>query len=247
MGLLSRPRDTAPESWTVLLNAQRQTPATDRVERLFALSTLVNEIGAAGQPRNGDHGGEFTEMKDPKDVFKRVIRGFEIAEIPYMIVGSFASTYHGLPRSTQDLDVVCDLHRSNVDALLEAFPAEDGFYTSREAAVEAVRRGGMFNLIHPGSGWKVDIIVKKRREFSQREFERRISATLLGQNVYVATPEDTILTKLEWAKDSLSERQLRDVAEVLDMQGEQLDREYLESGLVELGLEEVFSKVRGPW
>ena len=131
--------------------------------------------------------------------------------------------------------------------LLARFPAEDGFYVSQEAAAEAVRRRGMFNIVHAASGWKVDIIVKKSRSFSQREFARRLAVRLLDQTVFVASAEDTILTKLEWARTSLSERQLRDVSEILDVQGEALDHEYLASGLAELGLEDVMARARGPW
>ena len=105
----------------------------------------------------------------------------------------------------------------------------------------------MFNLIHSPTGWKIDFILRKEREFSKREFARRVRAELLGREVFLASPEDTILAKLEWAKQGSSERQLRDVAEILDIQGERIDRDYLKRGVRELGLQEMLEKVKGPW
>lgn len=163
-----------------------------------------------------------------------------------MVVGSLASTYHGLPRSTQDIDFVCDLSSEKLHKLCEIFTHPD-FYLNSETAQLAVKNKRMFNILHPESGWKIDILLKKDRDFSRREFERRVKVELLGKSAYLATAEDTILSKLEWAKDSFSERQLRDVAEVLDLQGEKLDHAYLNEGIAELGLESVMARVKGPW
>ena len=91
------------------------------------------------------------------------------AGIPYMIVGSFASTYHGLPRSTQDLDVVCELDVEQSEVFLKLFEAPD-FYLSKPALEDAVNKRGMFNLIHIPTGWKIGFILRKNREFSRREF-----------------------------------------------------------------------------
>ena len=240
MELLSCPRDTLPQAWSVLIAANRSLPGSERVGRLLASSTTITGL-APNAAR------EENALDNLEKFFARVIEGLQQAGVDYMVVGSFASTYHGMPRTTRDLDVVCQLDATALADLLARFPAEDGFYVSQEAAAEAVRRRGMFNIVHAASGWKVDIIVKKSRSFSQREFARRLAVRLLDQTVFVASAEDTILTKLEWARTSLSERQLRDVSEILDVQGEALDQEYLASGLAELGLEDVMARARGPW
>lgn len=235
MELLSCPRDTLPEAWSMLIAANRGLSGAERLARLLGSSTAI---------------ARFRKDNDVDDLaifFARVIEGLQQARVDYMVLGSFASTYHGIPRTTRDLDIVCQLDGATLPDLLARFPAEDGFYVSHEAAKEAVRRRGMFNIVHAASGWKVDIIIKKNRPFSQTEFERRLGVRLLDQNVFVASAEDTILTKLEWAKDSLSERQLRDVSEILDVQAQALDHEYLARGLAELGLEEVMARARGPW
>ena len=104
-------------------------------------------------------------------------------------------------------------------------------------------RRSMFNVIDLSTGWKVDLIVRKPRPFSVEEFRRRLPARLLGVDVCVATPEDTILTKLEWAAMSGSDRQLRDVAGVLAVKRGELDIPYIELWAVELGVLELWRKV----
>jgi hypothetical protein len=97
----------------------------------------------------------------------------------------------------------------------------------------------MFNVIDHASGWKVDFIVRKNRAFSRDEFARRMPITLLDVPVFVASPEDTIVAKVEWSQQSGgSERQRRDVAGIVATMGEQLDREYVERWVRDLGLED---------
>lgn len=187
-----------------------------------------------------------TNLKTLEELFRFVVSGLDSAEVPFMIVGSFASTYHGLPRATEDLDLVCELREDNFDKFVDVF-SDEAFYFSPDQAKAAMLQRGMFNLIHSESGWKIDIIVKKERPFSEREFRRRISVELFEKQVSIASAEDTILSKLEWAKESFSERQLRDVAEILDSQKGKLDEGYLQDGIFELGLQEISAKAKGPW
>jgi hypothetical protein len=154
----------------------------------------------------------------------------------------------GLERVESLLDLSVGIrcvHAEGARARGEA-PTESEGSEFTEAATSAVAQHGTFNLIHPASGWKIDIIVKKDRDFSRREFDRRITAKLFGKQVSLASPEDTILSKLEWAKESMSERQIRDAAEIIDSLGERLDRAYLEDGIRELGLQRVFDRLQSP-
>lgn len=185
-------------------------------------------------------------MKSLQELFGYVINVLDSANIQYMIVGSFASTYHGIARATQDLDLVCELEQEQLAQLSKAFEAPD-FYLNKASAEQALQSGGMFNLVHVPTGWKIDFFQRKNRPFSRREFARRLPGEILGKAVFLSSPEDTILAKLEWAKDSHSERQLRDVAEILDVQGDRIDREYLEQGIRELQVEESMERARGPW
>jgi hypothetical protein len=166
------------------------------------------------------------------------------AGIPYMVTGSIASTLHGVPRLTLDLDVVIDPTPETLRRFLDTLPS-DKYYVDHEAAQEALRRRDQFNVIEPATGWKVDLLIRKDRPFSREEFGRRRQADISGVATYVATAEDMIVAKLEWARMSGSERQLADVAGILAVSGPHLDLAYVKRWVAELGLSDVWSRVRG--
>ncbi|MCE7975519.1 MAG: hypothetical protein DYG92_14550 [Leptolyngbya sp. PLA1] len=135
----------------------------------------------------------------------------------------------------------------DIDLVIVATPAQlrlvvaeclrAGLYASEAAALESERVRGMFNVIDAASGWKVDLIHRKDRPFSHEEFGRRVPADLDGVSVSVATLEDVILSKLEWAHLGGSRRQLEDVATLLRVRGEERDQAYLDRWVAALGLE----------
>jgi len=157
--------------------------------------------------------------------------------IPYMITGSFASNIHGIPRATQDADVVIEVEQKTLEKFLESLGA--AFYQSLEAAMDALARQQMFNVVHLETGFKVDLIVRKSRPFSRMEFSRRQPAFYLGANRWFATAEDTILAKLEWSKTSGSERQFNDALNVAKLQRGNLDRSYLEKWAKDLDIRDL--------
>jgi hypothetical protein len=162
------------------------------------------------------------------------------AGVHYMLSGSLASAYYGTPRSTQDIDIVVVLTLQNLRTLLAALP-EEAYYVSETAALDALRRQGQFNVIDLETGWKVDLIVRKRRPFSLVEFDRRVERKILGVHLSVCSPEDSILSKLEWAqKMGGSERQLRDVMGVLEVRRGELDLAYIEKWAQKLGVSEIW-------
>jgi len=173
----------------------------------------------------------------------RLTRVLDDANIPTMFCGSIASTYYGIPRTTQDVDLVVDLRPDDVPRLLAAFP-EDQYYVSEDAVRDAVRRRSPFNIIDFETGWKADLIVRRARAFSAEELTRRRRVEILGAEVWVATPEDTILAKLEWAAMSDSERQLRDVTSILQIRGEKLDWDYMARWADELGVHDALQRLR---
>ena len=141
-------------------------------------------------------------MSDFRHLLARLVRLLDAADIPFMIAGSFASAAHGLPRTTQDLDVVIDPADGDALELLVQSMTPEDYYVDADAARDALRRRGMFNVIDQASGWKVDFIVRKNRAFSRDEFARRTQLSLLDVPVWVASPEDTVVAKLEWSKQS---------------------------------------------
>ena len=169
------------------------------------------------------------------DLLCRLVEKLDAAGIPHMVAGSFASTYHGVPRSTQDIDIVIDPAPDSLAALLSSLSDHD-YYVDADAAREALARRAQFNLIDMATGWKVDLIVRKARAFSIEEFRRREAAELFGASVFLATAEDSIIAKLEWAKLGDSERQLRDVSGILSVCADALDLSYIEDWVAKLDL-----------
>ena len=167
----------------------------------------------------------------------------ERVEIPYMVVGSVAGSLHGEPRTTMDIDLVIDPSRESLRHFVDSLPSHD-YYVDMDAAMEALKRRTSFNIIEHGTGWKVDLMVRRERAFSRTEFDRRIRVTLFGRETPVATAEDTVIAKLEWAKAGESERQIRDVARILAVSGMTLDSAYLARWIDELGLADVWDEAR---
>lgn len=164
------------------------------------------------------------------------------AGIPYMVTGSVASSFHGEPRATRDLDLVIDPSHEALDRFVGDLPAET-FYVDPEAARAALVERSQFNVIDHASGWKVDLIIRKDRPYSIQAFKRRLPAELLGTPTFLATAEDVVIAKLEWSKLAGSERQLRDVIGILGVT-DTLDSRYVERWVERLGLADVWAKVQ---
>lgn len=162
-----------------------------------------------------------------------VIACLEEAGIPFMVTGSLASSYHGVPRATRDVDIVVDPEPGALGRLVDGLDAA-GFYVDREAAMDALAGRTQFNAIGPDAA-KVDFILRRDRPFSVEEFARRQPADLLGTAGFVTTAEDLIVAKLEWAAASGSERQLHDVTGIIAL-ADALDVAYIERWTSALGL-----------
>lgn len=176
-------------------------------------------------------------------LLREIVGSLERLGIPHMVVGSFASTFHGEPRSTRDLDIVIDPTPSQLQAFLQTL-SPDRVYVDSDVARDALRRRSMFNVIDMATGWKLDVIIRKARAFSIEELGRRQKGEIVGVAVDTATAEDTIIAKLEWSKASGSDRQLEDVAGILRVRGEALDADYIERWVEELELREQWDRAR---
>ena len=163
------------------------------------------------------------------------------AGIAYMVTGSVASSYYGEPRATRDLDIVIDPDATSLDLLVDGLLA-DGFYVDRATAHDALSGRTQFNAIGPDA-FKIDFVIRKTRPFSHTEFERRRPAVLLGTHAFVPSGEDLILAKLEWAAASGSERQLRDVAGILAVSGNEIDHAYVRTWVSVLRVERIWDDV----
>jgi hypothetical protein len=175
------------------------------------------------------------------ELLATIVAHLDAAGIDHMLAGSMASSFHGEPRSTQDIDLVIDPDTQSLARFVEGLDRRR-FYVS-DAQV-ALRHRSQFNVIDTKTGWKVDLIIRKDRPFSREEFARRQVVDLFGVTTHLATAEDTILAKLEWAQAGGSERQVADVVAMLAIGGDTLDDTYLARWATELGVSGLLSRAR---
>ena len=174
-----------------------------------------------------------------------VLDALDALPVRWHVGGSVASSLYGVARTTIEVDDVAELKRPHVAPLLAALGRE--YYASEPAIVSAIQRESCFNLIHLATSYKVDVFVAKHRAFDQSGLARAHRDTLGERLVFVASPEDVILNKLEWYRmgNEVSERQWQDVLGVLKVQQDTLDRAYLASWAAELGISELLSRALG--
>lgn len=170
-----------------------------------------------------------------------VVAVFERLGVPYVVVGSMASSAHGFPRTTNDADIVADLGSDHAADVVSAL--QPAFYVERAGVERAVAQYRSFNAIHLASAFKVDVFVPPPDGFGRQQLARRTRERLgpepEARALYVATAEDVVLSKLEWyrASGEVSDRQWLDLLGVIKVQGEALDRTYLRTWAARLGLE----------
>jgi hypothetical protein len=167
------------------------------------------------------------------DVLIVVTGRLEAAGIPYMVTGSVAANYYAVPRMTRDIDLVVELSVESADRVCALF--EGDFYVDRDAVRAAIGERGMFNLIHQAYVIKVDCIVRKDGEYRRTEFERRRHGTVEAHRLAFVAPEDLIISKLDWMRQTRSEIQLGDIRNLLRSVPD-LDRSYLADWTERLGL-----------
>ena len=174
----------------------------------------------------------------PSEILDLAIDALDRLGIEYFITGSFASTTYGEARTTNDVDIVIRLTPEQARQLCREFPAVE-FYVSEDAAVEAAKRAGPFNVIHSFSGFKIDFMVAPDTEFDRSRFSRRRSFTVeSGRPARFSAPEDVILKKLEFYREGGSDKHLRDIRGILKTLGDKVDREYIERWVARLGVAE---------
>jgi len=148
------------------------------------------------------------EIINPEKLLLKVAPILEALNISYFVTGGFAVSVWGRPRATFDIDIVVKLIEPKVDSLARALrKISEAGYISEYAAREAIERKSEFNFIDPETGLKVDFWITKGDEKSTMEFKRRITKKI--------SPEDLILSKLEWYKQTESSRHLEDIESTL--------------------------------
>ena len=179
-----------------------------------------------------------------QELLKRVAHVLDVQGVPYMVTGSFASSYLGAPRATHDIDLVVEIAPDRVAELLAAFPSPD-YYLDEHAVRDAIARKAMFNLLQTTTGDKVDFWLVTDDPFDQSRFTRRQPADALGMRLVFSSPEDTILQKLKWADLSGgSEKQFIDALRVYELQRPTLDLAYLNDWAARLGVGAAWQRIQ---
>jgi len=176
-------------------------------------------------------------QNEPIEVTLKVTETFERLGISYLIAGSLASTLYGMVRTTQDSDIVTEMRSKHVKPFVEAL--QDEFYVDNDMITEAIQRNSSFNIIHRETMFKVDVFIPRQRPFLQSQLARAQRQTFAFESemsAKFASPEDTILSKLEWYRmgGEVSERQWRDILGILKTRAGELDLEYLRKWAREL-------------
>jgi len=187
-------------------------------------------------------------MSAPAEAFARLLEVLDRMEIPYAVGGSVASSAHGIPRTTLDIDLVVDLKRDQIDAF--AAELRPDFYADSAMIREAFALGRAANLIHLRTAWKFDLFPLQNDEYSRTGFARRSFREVRpdgGEAIEcaVASAEDTVLRKLEWyrAGGETSEQQWNDLRGVCRAAGNKLDIEYLRRWAGHLGVGELLERL----
>lgn len=174
-------------------------------------------------------------MRTEQDLLVDCLARLNRLGIPYMLAGSMASNYWGVPRSTHDLDFVLRLRPDSVEGLVAAF--KDGFFIQAESVEKSLRPPHQFNALDEQSALKVDFWTLRDDAFERTAFERRVQVTLFDTPAWITTAEDVILHKLFWHKLTPSDRQLGDAAGVYCVQRDALDTAYLDHWASILGVQ----------
>ena len=179
-----------------------------------------------------------------QDLLRRVVETLERAGVDYMLTGSFVSSLQGEPRATHDIDVVVAMDKAAVRTLVDAFPSPE-FYLNEEAAYSAIATQGMFNLIAITEGDKVDFWLLTEDPFDRSRFSRKSVEEILGISLCVPSPEDTVLAKLKWTKESGgSEKHFVDALRVREVQGATFDHAYVDEWAKRLSVEDLWQRIQ---
>jgi hypothetical protein len=182
---------------------------------------------------------------EPNDLLRFLAEVLERLGLNYLVTGSMASMAYGEPRYTNDIDVVVELPALKVADFCAAFPP-DTYYVSTAAAADAVRQKHQFNIIHPKAGLKIDVIIASDSAFDRSRFQRGQRLNVLpDRTVIFASPEDVIVKKMAYFREGGSEKHLRDIAGIVRVRGERLDRAYIDEWAGRLDLVDIWQLIIG--
>lgn len=189
---------------------------------------------------------EVVKKEEIIEALSPVVQVLNTLKVSYYIGGSVASSVYGAFRATRDIDMVSDLKIEDVNSFFDALRGE--YYVDRDMITDAIRRRSSFNIIHLRTMFKIDIFILKEREFDEIALRRKREDTLSDASrlkLFISSPEDIILYKLEWYKlgDHVSERQIEDVKNIFLVQAKNLDMNYIKLWAERLDVKKILDKL----
>lgn len=178
-------------------------------------------------------------FEDQESVLKDVTERFEKLEIPYMLSGSMAMISYAMMRMTNDIDIVIEAKAEDAEKIIKEFKVD--YYVPQNRVKDAIYRKNMFNLLHQTKIVKIDCILRKDDEFQKLAFSNRKKIRFTDFDIWTISRDDLILSKLNWAKKSRSEIQMRDVASIIR---NGYDKEYVELWAEKLGVKDLLDECR---
>ena len=166
------------------------------------------------------------------DLLKRIANSLECKNIPYMLSGSIALNNYTIPRMTLDIDIIIELHEENLQDFIYLFG--ENYYLNKDTVKEETKRLGMFNLIDFETGFKLDFILRKNTEYHKFEFSRRRKMQIADFDIWIVSPEDLTISKLEWIQQYQSDKQIDDIKNLLAIPD--IDKDYITNWCKKLNL-----------
>lgn len=171
-----------------------------------------------------------------------VLDAMDAAGMPYMIVGSLASNFHGIPRSTRDADFVVELPSGSLDRLSGALPP--GLTLQRQPAFETVTGTTRHVVTLGGSPFVCELFVRSDDAHDRERFSRRQRVHVLNRVAFVATAEDMIVTKLRWADAAHRAKDVDDIRNIVAVRGPDVDWTYVQRWSAEHGTAALLEDIR---
>lgn len=174
----------------------------------------------------------------PKTLLVKVAKLLDEIGIPYVLTGGVAVTVWGKPRYTNDIDIVAEVRLADIPDIRDGLrKLSAAGYVDEQMIEDAIRHNSEFNYIDTESGYKVDFWVAKQAPFTRSSFERRMREDIDGYPVWIVTPEDLVISKLDWWRQGSMKSQY-DIRDIMDAQGDRLDWTYIDAWAKRLGLDE---------
>jgi hypothetical protein len=234
--------DTHPDAEAVLIRLMREAPIWRKMAIIGQMNEKLRWLAGSMRRQTNQEAGVMG------DLFEGLFLVTEVLErlgVRYYVGGSLASATYGIPRTTLDADIITDLQAAHIDPFVAALG--DDFYVDGDSVREAVALKSSFNLIHHATMFKIDIFIPKDRPADQARFDNRILRAFDEQGehlVYLSSPEDVVLAKLEWYKlgHQVSDRQWQDILGVVRVQENRLVIPYLRRWAAELGVADLLER-----